>query len=386
MPVTVERALVVGAGIAGLSTAIALLRHDIDTHVMERAPQVRGEGGGIHLWHNAMSGYRDLGLAEEVAAAGTVMREAQFRTSRDRLLAVWPLHELDRQHGTVTVGIARTDLLEVLLAHIPAANVHPASTVVDVAADDAGVKVTLADGRVEGTDLLIGADGIRSTVRKATIGRTATRYAGYAVWQGTVEDFPTTRARPGEFRLYYGPGSRFAWYHIGSGRLYWFALHDAPEQHEEGEADPRPALAARFAGWPDPVPDLPLATPVKDVQRFAMRDRPPDRGWSGAHVTLVGDAAHAMTFNIGQGACMGVEDAVVLASSLRLCDTLPEALARYEHLRAPRTARYITRSWRLGTLARWRHPAAVAVREAVLRVVLPSVAWRSHRTEMTYET
>ncbi|HUG85286.1 MAG TPA: FAD-dependent oxidoreductase [Euzebya sp.] len=383
---TVERALVIGAGICGLTTAIALQRQGIDTHVFERADQVRAAGGGIHLWHNAMSTYVELGIGEEVAAVGTVMREAQFRTHRDRQLARWPLHELDPVHDTVTVGVARRDLLEVLSSHVPADRIHTGAEVTDVAEDDDGATATFADGTTQRGDVVVGADGIRSAVREAIKGPVPIRYAGYAVWQGTLESFPTDRATPGEFRLYYGPGRRFAWYHIGGGRLYWFALADHPEEDDGDAGDARDQLTQRFAGWPDPVPDLPGLTPAEAVQRFGMRDRPPDPDWSTCRVTLAGDAAHAMTFNVGQGACMGVEDALVLARSLEREPDIPDALQRYQRLRAPRTSGFVKRSWSLGAVARWRHPLAVGFRNTVMNVVLPTVAWRQHRSGMTFDT
>lgn len=374
--------IVVGAGIAGLTTGIALARAGHDVEVLERTPTVRGEGGGIHLWHNAMRAYAALGCAEAIRRVGARMATQEFRSSSGRLLASWDIGGTDEELGAVTVGVGRRDLHDVLLAHLPPARLVTAAEVVGVEESPQGVTAKLADGRVLHADLLVGADGIRSTVRRVLHGDTPTRYAGYVVWQGVVDGIDPARARPGLFRLHYGPGSRFAWYHLGGDRLYWFALFDAPERAEDdpltAEPDPRPALLERFGDWPDPVGDVIAATPVAEIGRFAQRDRPPDRRWSTARTTLVGDAAHAMTFNVGQGACMGVEDAVVLADALTAVPDLPAALRAYADLRSRRTGAIVKRSWALGRVARWRHPAAVALRERAMALVLRTVGWRGH--------
>lgn len=380
----VRAPVVIGAGIAGLHAAIALRQLGMAPQVFERAEEIRAVGGGIHLWHNAMQVCDRLGIGEDLIEVGTVMREAQFRTRGDLLLGRWPLHELDEVHDTVTIGIARSDLLDVLQAHVPAESIHTGAELTDLKEHADGVELSFADGRTVDADLVIGADGIRSTVRTLLKGDAPTRYAGYMIWQGTIPEFPDARAPVGEFRLYYGPGTRFAWYHIGGGRLYWFALADRPENEPLAD-DPRPELSRTFAGWPDPVPELPGITPLDDVQRFAMRDRVPDGDWSTGRITLVGDAAHAMTFNTGQGACQGIEDALVLQESLRREADLAAALRRYQAVRVPRTTDYVTRAWQLGTIARWRNPAAVAFRTAVMSVIMRTVAWKQHRDQMALQ-
>ena len=377
-------ALVIGAGIAGLTTGIALRRAGWDVTVFERAPDLGAlqAGGGIHLWHNGMRVLACLGIADQVCAVGWRQRVAEFCTWRGDVLASWPIAAHEDRFGVPTLGVSRADLQPVLVGALDARLRLGASC--DGVRDEGGQVVAMfADGAQAHGDVLIGADGLNSTIRAAMVTESAPRYAGYTIWQA-ITDFPHDQVPAGTFRILYGRGSRFAYYHVGGGRLYWFGLANAPAREHDPVHGPGDRLRALFAGWAPPVEAIVEATPPAWIQRQDIRDRPPIRRWGRGLVTLLGDAAHPMTFNVGQGACQAIEDAAVLAQCLTEADDTAAALRSYERIRRPRTAAITKRAWRLGAVAAWENPIGCAIRDRVLHVVLSTAALRAHERDMAF--
>ena len=187
------------------------------------------------------------------------------------------------------------------------------------------------DGRETRGDLLVGADGLRSVVRSALFGPERPRYGGYTAWRA-VTRFDHARVTPGET---WGRGRRFGQWGMTGARIYWYATESVPE----GEGDPpegrKQGLLKLFRGWHEPVEDLIEATDESAILRNDVYDRPALRRWSVGRVTLLGDAAHPMTPDMGQGACQAIEDAVVLADCLTRWSEVAEALRAYESLRIP---------------------------------------------------
>ena len=165
--------------------------------------------------------------------------------------------------------------------------------------DADGVTATLADGRTERVDVLIGSDGIKSTVRAALRGpEQPPRYAGYTIWQGFATVGSQT-APLGIFPLVYGPGLRFAYYRVSEERLYWFGVANAEEGGKDAEGGIKSKLLELYEGWPAPTEEVIGVTDEGVIHRRDLYDRDPIDKWSEGRVTLVGDAAHPMTFDIG---------------------------------------------------------------------------------------
>ncbi len=381
------KAIVAGGGIGGLATAVALRRVGIDVAVHERTPDVvrAQRGGGIHIWHNGMRALQELGLGEAVDRVGARVEHTQFRSWRDDPLVHWEVGPFGRSIGAATVGVTREDLHPVLLDALPPGTVRLGSACTGYSADETGVTVQLSDGGEARADLLIGADGIHSAVRSQLQGESAPRHAGYAIWQAVVDFDRAHELVPmGDFHLYWGPGSRFAYYHVGGERLYWFGLVNA----EPGDPDPRPRRQAAldaFAGWPGPIEAMIAATDEDAITWRDIYDRPPDRRWGEGRVTLVGDAAHAMTFNVSQGACQTLEDAVTLMRCLERGADVETALRAYERKRARRTAGIQKRAWRIGAAGRWERALACRARDAVMRVAFPLFIIKAHERDMVHE-
>lgn len=343
------RALVIGGGIGGLAAAVALRQVGYDAAVFERAPELREIGAGLTLWTNAVKALVKLGVWPAVEPDSTPLRQSELRSWRGRLLSAADLGPMTARLGAPTVGVHRADLQARLADAAGRDRFRLGATCVGYEADPAGVTARFADGRTERGDLLIGADGLRSAVRAQLLGDEPPRYAGYTAWRGVgLVDRPEVPV--GVTILAVGRGSQVGILPIGKGRTYWFATANVPEGGSDPAGGHKAALLARFGDWYPPVPAAIAATPEDAIIRNDIIDRPPVATWGDGRVTLLGDAAHPTTPNLGQGACMALEDAVVLARCLKGAADIPAGLRAYEAARRPRTALVTTQSWQLGKL------------------------------------
>jgi 2-polyprenyl-6-methoxyphenol hydroxylase-like FAD-dependent oxidoreductase len=353
------KALVVGGGIGGLSAAIGLRRAGIDVVVFERARELHEVGAGISLWANALHALDALGVGEAIRAASVPDVPGALRASDGSILSS-PSAGMDTSPLSCVV-MHRADLLDILVAALGREHIRLDARCVGVYHDGSGVTLELADGSVADGDVLIGADGLRSVVRAALHGDQPPDYSGYTAWRAVVS-FESPELRSGES---WGAGARFGMVRIGRGRVYWYATQNAPEG--EQTADEKGTLLGRLRDWHAPIPALIAATDPAAILRNDIYDRPALKTWSAGRVTLLGDAAHPMTPNLGQGGCQAIEDAVVLARVLGGTPDVAAALRTYEVQRIPRTTRVATQSRQIGRIGQWEHPWAVAARNAVFR-------------------
>ena len=354
------KAVIVGGGIAGLSSAIALHRHGWDVEVLERAPTISEVGSGLTLWSNALGALDVLGLGDQVRGSSSLEGSGGIRDSRGRWLSRTDVAAIRERFGDIAM-IHRATLLDILRSALP-----PEALRVGVSVDGASPEgsVRHSQGSSEG-DLVVGADGLRSEVRRALWPDSEPRYAGYTAWR-FVTAFPADFG-PG-FESW-GRGQRFGCTRLQDGRVYCFAVLDSAEGTASiGLA----ALRQRFATWHDPVPALLAATNEADLLHHDLYDIPALPTYVHDKVALVGDAAHAMTPNLGQGACQALEDAVALAEAAQGDD-----LAAYDARRRPQATMVSQRSARIGRVAQWHWPPAVALRDTLLRLTPESAFLRS---------
>ena len=380
------RAIIVGGGIGGLTTALALRAIGVESTVYERAAGLEAiqAGGGIHLWSNALHVLRHIGMDESVRAVGSELELAEFRSWRGPLLSGWHVGDISRVVGMPTVGVSRANLHPVLTGAVGADRIVSGAQCVGFTQDSDGVTARFADGRTERADLLIGADGISSAVRAQIHGQQPHRYSGYTLWQAII-DYPPAKAPVDYFCVTWGRGKRFSYYRVGGGRLYWFGVSNAPAREQEPEQGKVARLLERYADSREPAASMIAATPDEAISRVDMRDRPPIKRWGEGRVTLLGDAAHPMTFNVGQGACQAIEDAGALARHLSRGSDLTAALRAYEAERIKRTTPIVNLAWQLGSFGRWEQPAVCRFRDLMLRGVLNTIALRNHRRDMAYD-
>jgi 2-polyprenyl-6-methoxyphenol hydroxylase-like FAD-dependent oxidoreductase len=350
--------LIAGAGIGGLALGAALQQAGIPFEIFERAPALGSAGAGIVMQTSAMLALRHLGLDQAVAAAG---HELKCGTGKSATGAVLHSTRLD-EFGAPSIAIHRARLQATLLAALDGSHVHTGRELVGFEQEKAVVHARFKGGSRATGALLVGADGLHSVVRRQLLGDTPLRYAGYTSWRGVA---PVAGLSPAHEAIeIWGRGLRFGIVPIAADETYWFAVANEPAG---GSGAERTMLLERFAGFGEPVRALLEATPAERILRTDIQDRKPVSSWSSGRVCLLGDAAHPTTPNLGQGGCMAIEDAVVLAHCLTKCANLGEALRAYEKKRVERTAKIVSASWQFGRIAQLEGRVVTWLRDLALR-------------------
>jgi 2-polyprenyl-6-methoxyphenol hydroxylase-like FAD-dependent oxidoreductase len=326
------RVLVVGAGIAGLAVARSLDRIGCAVEVVERDPDAHRveTGAGLYLPGNAVRALRALGLEQEAVVRAAVISRQRFNDHRGRLLVEVDVSELWRGVGPC-LGMARSDLHAVLLDGARGVPLRRGVELLELHQHGPTASATCSDGTTQDYDLVVGADGIRSTSRRLVAGSTAApRPLGQVGWR-FVTDVP---AEASAWSVMLGRRTAFLVVPIGDGRSYCYADTVA----RPGDTHATDDLAAALDGFAEPVPTVLEAVEKRDtyVHRSTIEEVVLDT-WVHGRVLLVGDAAHAASPNMAQGAAMAMEDALVLAECLQRLESVPAALAVFEARRRPRT-------------------------------------------------
>ena len=384
-----SRAIVVGAGIGGLSAGIGLQRLGMNVCVYEAMPEMYAIGAGLQIWVNGMRALQQLGVADAVQAVGATVQRQQFMTWQGKSLFEVPFGELGRRYGGSVVFAARADLQNVLMKALGDESLRLGAKAVGFAQDDAGVTVRLADGREERGSMLIGADGAKSVIRTQLVGDRELRYAGYVYFRAIVE-YQDPAFPAGVSRILYGRGARFGMCPVGEGRVYWFGIVNVPEDSTDAPIGRKGEVLQRFNGWVRPVEALIEATPESAISRTAVYDIEPMQRWGDGRATLLGDAAHATTPGMGRGASEAIEDAAVLADCLTGVvgrsdrSAVASALRSYEARRIAPTTTVIKRSRSAGALGQWENPLACSVRDALMRTGVGRMVARSMEADFRH--
>jgi 2-polyprenyl-6-methoxyphenol hydroxylase-like FAD-dependent oxidoreductase len=365
------RVLIVGGGIGGLAAALALRREGFEPEVYERAPALLEVGAAIAVWPNAFRVLERLGLGEAVLARAGRMRSVRWLGRDGRLYN----HFTFPATAAPAVALHRADLQGALLRELPAGSVHLGKTFAGFDVEGEEVRARFDDGTEVACDVLVGADGLHSRVRAQLLGDGEPLYRGYTVWRG-VARLEHAALQTGTASEIYGAGQRFGVGPVGLGRTGWWATANEPPAAAESAAEHAPKLLRLFDGWCAPVRELIEATPTETILRNAAYDRPAAARWGVLAVTMLGDAAHPMTPNLGQGGCVAVEDAAVLARCLKKYGDARQALRAYESRRRARAARVASYSRRYGAVGQWQSAAAVRLRARFLSSVPESVGRR----------
>ena len=347
-----RRAFVAGAGISGLSAALALARQGFEVEVFERAPALEAFGAGLQLSPNATRALARLGALDAVRALALAPRAIRVLSARDGAeLARLPLDDAERRWGAPYLVIRRADLQAALAeaaARLPNLALRLATEVADATVEGAGVAVELKRGGTatrETGDLLVGADGLSSRVRER-IGfgaADAPRFSGLVAFRAVVEARRAPRAAANEVTLRLGAGAHFVCYPLRGGAIV--NLVAVVEAARRGGADDGPwdgvadrsVLDRATAGWSRDARALIAA--AADWRAWPLRLRPPLARFAFGPIALVGDAAHPMTPFLAQGAAQAIEDADALARRLAETTDVARALAAYSRDRVARAAR-----------------------------------------------
>ncbi len=354
------KVIVIGAGMGGLCAAIALRNNGHDVEVYEKVTEFKPVGAAISVWSNGVKCLNYLGLAEQAARIGGPMHHMAYVDGlTGDTMCQFSLAPLVEEVGQQPYPMSRTLLQAMLREEFGLDKVRLGKRLVEIVDDGSQVTAHFEDGTSATGDVLIGADGQHSTVRKYILGGpTELRYSGYVNWNGLV-DGDESLAPIDQWTTFVGEGKRVSLMPIADGRFYFFFDVPLPKGLPEDRQTLRGDLKGYFDGWATPVQELIERLDPMTTNRVEICDIEPFHTWAKGGVALLGDAAHSTTPDIGQGGCQAMEDAVALAISLQT-NTLgiEDALVRYQNRRNERAAELVLRARRRCDVTHAKDPDA----------------------------
>lgn len=387
---TKRKALIAGGGIGGLCAAIGLKKIGWQVEVYEQAPELREVGSAVQTWSNCSNAMDKLGILDEYAAMAASVSDQDILSTDGDVLINLNLPRTKRLSGYGGYSVHRHELIELLAQHLDDSEVFLNSRASGIRDNADSATLLLEDGREVTGDILIGADGLNSATRgfiDVATGREDTRkprYAGFIAWRG-IADMVVDKKPPGYAAIGIGLGIQLGYYPMTKGRTYWFVTKNClPDGDHEPDAAKQELLNI-VSDWVYPFHEIVTATPIETILRNDICDFAPESVWGVGRITLLGDAAHATTPNLGQGACMAVEDAVELASRLKTVNSdsdIPQVLRGYELERARRTRSVVKTSRIVGELIQTENRYLGAIRDGVL-CALPSGFVASRNREVS---
>ncbi|WP_421504464.1 FAD-dependent urate hydroxylase HpxO [Erwinia rhapontici] len=363
------KAIIIGAGIGGMCTAIALKRCGIDSEVYESVKEIKPVGAAISIWPNGVKCLNYLGMKDALRAIGGPMHYMAYKDYQSaETLTQFSLDALVQDSGERPYPVARSELQSMLLNTWGFDNVQFGKRVSRVEQQSDGVTAFFEDGSEAQGDLLIACDGTHSVVREHVLGyATERRYAGYVNWNGLVE-IDESLAPANQWTTFVGEGKRVSLMPIAGNRFYFFFDVPLPKGLAEDRISLRDDLSRYFAGWAAPVQQLIAQLNPETTNRVEIHDIEPFAQLVKGRVALLGDAAHSTTPDIGQGGCAAMEDAVVLAMTLHSNSLgIEDALLRYQHKRADRVKDLVLKARKRCDVTHAKDPALTAEWYAGLR-------------------
>lgn len=363
---------IIGGGIAGLSAAIALRKMGIRPVIFEAAPEIKAVGAGLTLAANAIKALEYLGIADCVIPAGQQLNTFSILDQLGRPITVADSRAWTQRYGIHNFAIHRAELHRVLLQQIGDTDVITGKLALRADQTSHGVQIHFQDGTHYEADAVLVADGIHSTIRKQLAPGSEPRYAGYTCWRAVITNPGIHLSATSET---WGAAGRFGIVPMIYRQIYWFLCINAPLQDTAIRNLKTAGLAERFRDFHAPIPRILQATDDAQLIQNDIIDIAPLQQFAYGNILLLGDAAHATTPNMGQGACQAIEDAAVLLHQWRkMSDPAPAAVFQaFEQRRLQRTQAIVNRSRSLGKIAQWSNPVAITLRNGLLRLVPPSV-------------
>ena len=337
---------IIGAGMGGLTTGIALKKFGHKVTIYEQAEKILPVGAAISLWSNGVKCLNYLGLTEQVAKLGGQMDQLAYIDGlTGDTMTQFSLLPLIEEVGQRPYPVARADLQNMLMDEFGREDIQLGKKMIELQEQEDGVLVKFADATEIKTDLMIGADGTHSITRAYVLGeQVSRRYAGYVNWNGLVEI--SEKLTPADqWTTFVGQGKRVSLMPVADGKFYFFFDVPLPVGLENNRAEYKTLLKQYFEGWCAPVQHLIDALDEQKTNRVEIHDIEPFAQFYKGRVVIVGDAAHSTTPDIGQGGCQAMEDAIYLARSLQINTLgLEDALKRYQNKRNERANELVLRA------------------------------------------
>ena len=366
-----KKVTIIGAGIGGLTTAIALRLKGFEVEVFENTAAFSEAGSGISLSINAMQVYQRLGVYQDVLKGGNHIRRMSVRSKKLGLSASSNLQQFEDKYKVKAVAIHRATLHQILLSHLGDTPVHLNKKLKSLS--QSGEKVTLQfeDGTQHIADLVIGADGIHSVTRNFVTQTAKLRDAQQVCWRG-ISTAKIDQSFHDEINEIWGKGKRFGFVPLNNDQLYWFGLIDKKKYTDSIN------LQEIFSSFHPLVNQIVEETPEERILCNEIWDLEPQEKWYEGNVCLLGDACHATTPNMGQGAVQAIESAMALSICLAEESTPQQAFSRYVTIRKVKTHRVTNTSWKIGKIAQTNNSLMVSLRNLLVKLTPSSIMNRTN--------
>lgn len=361
---------IIGGGVAGLCTAIALKNIGIQVTIYERVGQLKGLGAGFGLAANAMQALDYLGLREGVEKIGHFLDSYNILDHKGRVLLSPDTSQLSDKYQEDNFAIHRADLHRFLIDQLPQECIILGKEAIKINEKEDKTTIYFADGTSTEVDAIIVADGVHSKIRQQMIPTASTRYSGYTCWRGVISNSTVKLKSSSET---WGPAGRFGMTPLVNDRIYWYACINAPEKSPLYRTYKTADLLRVFKNYHPPIPKIIEETDDEQLLWNDIVDIAPLKKLAYNKILFIGDAGHATTPNMGQGACQAIEDAVVLQDELKKSKSIAQSFQQFEQRRLKRT-RYITNtSWQIGKVAQWENVFMIGFRNTIMKLLPDSI-------------
>lgn len=358
----VPKITLVGGGIAGLSSAIALKQKGFQVTVFESAHEIKPVGSGIIIANNAMQVFRKLGIEKKIEEVGHKVSEMLIADEKLNPLSRMDLTKYEAKYQVCSIAIHRAELQKILAEEAGYENIILSKRLLRIEQNE-NITLEFEDKTIEKCNILLAADGIKSVIRNQLFEKSEIRNTEQVCWRGVVElDLPEKMNNT--ISEVWGKGKRFGFVKISPGKIYWFAVLNV-QLLKEGETN----IQNYYNEFHELINNIITTTPKENIIYTPLTDLKPISKWYNKNVCLLGDAAHASTPNMGQGACQAVEDAYTLAQLFAMNKPTDEIFKTFESLRIKRAHAIVNHSWELGKTGHGDSLLGVWLRNAYMKAV-----------------
>ena len=359
---------IIGAGIGGLTTAIALEQKGIKTRIFEQAEQIKPVGAGIILANNAMQVYEKLGLRKEIEENGNPISSMNITKPNLNPLSKIDLTYFEQKHKTKNIAIHRGVLQQILLDKLKSTEINLNHKLSSIVENTNGYFLKFQNGKQFQSSTILGADGLNSIVRQKIFPKNSIRNANQICWRGITECELPIKFR-NELNEAWGKSERFGFVQIAENKIYWYALKSFKKNANEFSIN---NLEHYFGDYNSVIKDILKSTKKEHINTTEISDLKPTKIWFKENICLIGDSAHATTPNMGQGACQAIEDAFMLSECLHKYE-ITKAFSEYQKLRLPKAHQVVKVSWLIGKMAHLKNPILIGLRNQMLQLIPTSV-------------
>lgn len=361
---------IIGGGVAGLTACIALQKLGKNVILFDRSKPLSGIGAGFGLAANAMRAFDLLGMKEAVLPIGHFLDSYQLLDQRGKTLASPDAISMSKNFKEDNFAVHRADLHQHLLSQIDPKNIILDKTATHSVELDDNQRVYFTDGTFVDASYVLVADGVNSRLRQQLIPNSVARYAGYTCWRAVIDN-STVQLKKGSET--WGREGRFGMTPLTNDRIYWYACINSKPKNPKYAQFHISDLQKQFASYHNPIPQILALTKDEDLLWNDIIDIKPIKRFAFHRILLIGDAAHATTPNMGQGACQAIEDVAVLIDELKKNQPVETSFVNFENRRLARTAYITNTSWRIGKVAQWDNPLLISLRDNIMRLLPESV-------------